>query len=164
MYRVIQPEVKVKSQSYVSGRRNLLCSRRRAAWEACSATWNLGTNSASALGPRKSTENLDRVVCPYCLTELVCVLKITNEFCKGKYRGTCSNCVASGTESSEVADALATSSSPLTRFRGGYGRWSTTHGCGLTDSIASNCVSSHLKFEVKWLRETEPSVEGWCMS
>jgi hypothetical protein len=28
---------------------------------ACSATWNLGTNSAFALGPRKSTENLDRV-------------------------------------------------------------------------------------------------------
>jgi hypothetical protein len=33
----------------------------RAAWEACSATWNLGTNSAFALGPRKPTENLDRV-------------------------------------------------------------------------------------------------------
>jgi hypothetical protein len=30
----------------------------RAAWEACSATWNLGTNSAFALGPRKTTENL----------------------------------------------------------------------------------------------------------
>jgi hypothetical protein len=28
---------------------------------ACSATWNLGTNSAFALGPRKTTENLDRV-------------------------------------------------------------------------------------------------------
>jgi hypothetical protein len=26
----------------------------RAAWEACSATWNLGTNSAFALGPRKT--------------------------------------------------------------------------------------------------------------
>jgi hypothetical protein len=34
---------------------------RRAAYEACSATWNLGTNSAFALGPRKITENLDRV-------------------------------------------------------------------------------------------------------
>jgi hypothetical protein len=33
----------------------------RAAWEAYSATWNLGTNSAFALGPRKTTENLDRV-------------------------------------------------------------------------------------------------------
>jgi hypothetical protein len=33
----------------------------RAAWEACSATWNLGTNSAFALGPRKITENLDLV-------------------------------------------------------------------------------------------------------
>jgi hypothetical protein len=29
--------------------------------EACSATWNLGTNSTFALGPRKTTENLDRV-------------------------------------------------------------------------------------------------------
>jgi hypothetical protein len=33
----------------------------RAAWEACSVTWNLGTNSAFSLGPRKTTENLDRV-------------------------------------------------------------------------------------------------------
>jgi hypothetical protein len=33
----------------------------KAAWEACNATWNLGTNSAFALGPRKTTENLDRV-------------------------------------------------------------------------------------------------------
>jgi positive regulator of sigma E activity len=33
----------------------------RAACEACSATWNCGTNSAVALGPRKSMENLDRV-------------------------------------------------------------------------------------------------------
>jgi hypothetical protein len=31
----------------------------RAACEACSATWNLSTNSAFALGPRKTTENLD---------------------------------------------------------------------------------------------------------
>jgi hypothetical protein len=31
----------------------------RAAWEACSATWNLGTNSAFALEPRKTMENLD---------------------------------------------------------------------------------------------------------
>jgi hypothetical protein len=33
----------------------------RTAREACSATWNLGTYSAFALGPRKTTENLDRV-------------------------------------------------------------------------------------------------------
>jgi hypothetical protein len=33
----------------------------RAACEACSATWSLGTNSAFALGSRKTTENLDRV-------------------------------------------------------------------------------------------------------
>jgi hypothetical protein len=33
----------------------------RAACEACSTTWNLGTNSAFALGSRKTTENLDRV-------------------------------------------------------------------------------------------------------
>jgi hypothetical protein len=33
----------------------------RAACEACRATWNLGTNSAFPLGPRKTTENLDRV-------------------------------------------------------------------------------------------------------
>jgi hypothetical protein len=31
----------------------------RAACEACSATWNLGGNSAFAQGPRKTTENLD---------------------------------------------------------------------------------------------------------
>jgi hypothetical protein len=33
----------------------------KAAWEACSAKWNLGTNSACAVGPRKTTENLDLV-------------------------------------------------------------------------------------------------------
>jgi hypothetical protein len=32
-----------------------------AAWEACSATWNLDTSSAFALGQRKTMENLDRV-------------------------------------------------------------------------------------------------------
>jgi hypothetical protein len=32
-----------------------------AACEASSATWNLVSNSAFALGPRKTTENLDRV-------------------------------------------------------------------------------------------------------
>jgi hypothetical protein len=33
----------------------------RAEKEAYSAMWNLGTNSAFALGPRKTTENIDRV-------------------------------------------------------------------------------------------------------
>jgi hypothetical protein len=33
----------------------------RAASEACSATWNLGTNTAFDLGPRKAKENLVRV-------------------------------------------------------------------------------------------------------
>jgi hypothetical protein len=33
----------------------------RAACEASSATWDLGTNSAFALGPGKTTEILDRV-------------------------------------------------------------------------------------------------------
>jgi hypothetical protein len=41
----------------------------RAAWEACSATWNLGTNSAFALGLRKTTENLDRVGRPQDLPD-----------------------------------------------------------------------------------------------
>jgi hypothetical protein len=39
--------------------RNFDVNIRKAAWEACSAVWNLGTNSASALGPIKTTENLD---------------------------------------------------------------------------------------------------------
>jgi hypothetical protein len=33
----------------------------RAAWESCSAMCNLGTTSTFVLGPRKTTENLDRV-------------------------------------------------------------------------------------------------------
>jgi hypothetical protein len=33
----------------------------RAAWEESSATWNLGPNSAVALGPKKTTESFDRV-------------------------------------------------------------------------------------------------------
>jgi hypothetical protein len=36
--------------------RNFSVTIGRAAWEACSATWNLGTNSAFALGPRKTTD------------------------------------------------------------------------------------------------------------
>jgi hypothetical protein len=37
-----------------------LCDAGRAACEACSATWDFGTNSVFALGPRKPTESLDR--------------------------------------------------------------------------------------------------------
>jgi hypothetical protein len=37
------------------GGRNFLVNTGGAAWEACSTAWNLGTNSALALGPRKST-------------------------------------------------------------------------------------------------------------
>jgi hypothetical protein len=33
----------------------------KAAWEACSVMWNLGTNSAFTLGPRKTMKNLDQV-------------------------------------------------------------------------------------------------------
>jgi hypothetical protein len=33
----------------------------RAACEACSVTWKLGTNSAFALGPWENKENLDQV-------------------------------------------------------------------------------------------------------
>jgi hypothetical protein len=32
----------------------------KAAWEACSATWNVGTNSEFAPGPRKTTEDPDQ--------------------------------------------------------------------------------------------------------
>jgi hypothetical protein len=55
MNRVIQPKVKV---TLVQGE-IFNVTIGRAAWEACSAMWNLGTNSAFALGPRKTTENLD---------------------------------------------------------------------------------------------------------
>jgi hypothetical protein len=41
--------------------RNFKVTIVRAAWEVCSATWNLGTNSAFALGRRKTTENLNQV-------------------------------------------------------------------------------------------------------
>jgi hypothetical protein len=56
--KVIQPKVKIM---LVQGK-IFNVTIGRAAWEACSATWNLGTNSAFALGPRKTTENLDWVV------------------------------------------------------------------------------------------------------
>jgi hypothetical protein len=49
------------AQSHVSEGRNFEVTIGRAAWEACSATWNLSTNSTFALGPRKTTENLYRV-------------------------------------------------------------------------------------------------------
>jgi hypothetical protein len=55
--RVIHPEVKVM---LVYG--NIFnVTIGRAAWEACGATWNLCTNSAFALEPRKTMENFDRV-------------------------------------------------------------------------------------------------------
>jgi hypothetical protein len=41
--------------------RNFDVTIRRAACEASSSTWNLGTNSVFAPGPRKTKENLDRV-------------------------------------------------------------------------------------------------------
>jgi hypothetical protein len=41
--------------------RNFDVTIGRAACKTCSATWNLRTNSAFALGSRKTTENLDRV-------------------------------------------------------------------------------------------------------
>jgi hypothetical protein len=41
--------------------RNFDITNGRAACEASRATWNLGTNSAFALGSRKTTENLDRI-------------------------------------------------------------------------------------------------------
>jgi hypothetical protein len=57
MKRVIQPKVKV---TLLQGE-IFNVTIGRAAWEPCSATWNLGTNSAFALGPRKTAENLDGV-------------------------------------------------------------------------------------------------------
>jgi hypothetical protein len=47
------------SETHYMGWRGLYLRFRKC--EACSATWNLGTNSAFALGPRKTTENLGRV-------------------------------------------------------------------------------------------------------
>jgi hypothetical protein len=41
--------------------RNWDVTNGKAANEAYSATWNFGTNSAFALGSRKTTEKLDRV-------------------------------------------------------------------------------------------------------
>jgi hypothetical protein len=41
--------------------RNFDITNGRVACEVYSATWNLGTNSAFALGSRKTTENLHRV-------------------------------------------------------------------------------------------------------
>jgi hypothetical protein len=63
MNRAIQPEfeVKVKSQSYVSVERIFNVTIGKASWEAYSATWNFGNNSAFAPRPRKTTENRHRV-------------------------------------------------------------------------------------------------------
>jgi hypothetical protein len=58
MNRVIQPKDKV---TLVQGE-IFNVTIERVAWEARSATLNLGTNSAFALEPRKTTENHDRVV------------------------------------------------------------------------------------------------------
>jgi hypothetical protein len=44
----------------------------RAACEACSAKWNLGINLAFALGPRKTTENLDWVCRSQDLPDSTC--------------------------------------------------------------------------------------------
>jgi hypothetical protein len=41
--------------------RNFNVTTGRVAWDMRGATWNFGTNSAFVLGPRKTTENLDRV-------------------------------------------------------------------------------------------------------
>jgi hypothetical protein len=43
-----------KKREYLKEKINEVRRRTWAAWEACSATWNLGTNSAFALGPRKT--------------------------------------------------------------------------------------------------------------
>jgi hypothetical protein len=51
--------------------RNFSVTVGRAPWEACSATWNLGTNSALALRPRKTTENLDHELNLYMLFYVV---------------------------------------------------------------------------------------------
>jgi hypothetical protein len=59
MNRVVQPIVKVKVTLVQGNIFNV--SIWWAAREACSATWDLGTNSAFALGPKKTTENFDRV-------------------------------------------------------------------------------------------------------
>jgi hypothetical protein len=65
MNTVVQPKVKV---TLVYG--NIFnVTIGRAAWEACSATWILGTNSAFALGQRKTTENSDQVGRPQDLLD-----------------------------------------------------------------------------------------------
>jgi hypothetical protein len=57
MNRAIQPKFKVTlMQGQIPN-----ATVGKAAWEACSATWNLGNKSAFALGPKKTTDNLDRV-------------------------------------------------------------------------------------------------------
>jgi hypothetical protein len=52
----------------------------RAACEVYRAKWNLGTNSAFALGPRKTTENFDRVGRSQDLPENVVFWDIKTQF------------------------------------------------------------------------------------
>jgi hypothetical protein len=54
--------------------RNFDVTIGRVACEASSATWNLGTNSAFAVGPRKTTENLDHVGQLQDLSDVDCLL------------------------------------------------------------------------------------------
>jgi hypothetical protein len=56
----------------VTSGRNFDVTNERAACEACSAKWNLGTKSAFALGSRKTTENLDQVRRPQDLPDANC--------------------------------------------------------------------------------------------
>jgi hypothetical protein len=55
----------IRINSYDVGRaaieRNVNVNIGRAVYVACSAKWNLGTNSAFALGSRRTMEVLDRI-------------------------------------------------------------------------------------------------------
>lgn len=50
------------SKVFIALDRNLDINIRRAAFEACSARWKLGTNSKFGVGPRKITTNLNKTV------------------------------------------------------------------------------------------------------
>jgi hypothetical protein len=54
-------------EGYIRAKFNVTIGR--AACEACSATWNLGTKSAFALGPRKTKENPGIVGSRFCHTD-----------------------------------------------------------------------------------------------
>jgi hypothetical protein len=47
--------------------------------EACSATWNLGTNLAFALGPRKTTDNLDGIADTGSNIEYIQIQSVTSQ-------------------------------------------------------------------------------------